>query len=245
MSIKKNIKLTLGYLFYYGLYKYIKPKGNRVLIYHAFGSKLEHDTYGISIDLDLFEQHLNYIKSNYIVVPISNANCGKFKNTVSISIDDGYKDNLLAAEKLEKEKIPYIIYISTGKIDTPGYLTRDDISMLSKSKFCTIGSHTVSHIHLAGATLLEKQFEILNSKEQLEEIVGKPVLHFSYPYGSYDEISEELAKKTYKYIATSHIGFNSTSTNLKKIKRIEIVASDSVCDVQRKIKGFYDYLGIR
>lgn len=245
MNIKKIVKSVLGSVFYLGLYKYIKPKGNRVLIYHAFGSKLTHDTYGISIQLDLFKRHIEFLSDTYKMIEVEKiseyANC----NTVSISIDDGYKDNMLAANIMDEVGIPYVIYISTGMIGNPGYLNEEDIRKLNKSKFCTIGSHTVNHVHLTDVSYQDKKSEIVNSKNRLQKILGEEIKHFSYPYGSYDKDCEDIANKTYKYVATSHVGINTTKGSSFKIKRTEVIASDDTHELMRKVEGFYDYLGFR
>ena len=68
--IKKNIKDVLGSI-YYNFYKKNRINyGNRCLIYHAFGSKLEHDSYGISISMKHFKEHIKYITDNYEICKI-------------------------------------------------------------------------------------------------------------------------------------------------------------------------------
>ena len=65
MNIKKLIKKTIGY-FYYNFYlKYQKNYGNRIILYHSIGTKLEHDNYGISISKKKFIEHIRYLKKNY------------------------------------------------------------------------------------------------------------------------------------------------------------------------------------
>ena len=63
MNLKRVIKNVMGEVYYNGYYRYLKPNGNRTLIYHAFGSKLNHDSYGISINPKLFEEHLKFLKN--------------------------------------------------------------------------------------------------------------------------------------------------------------------------------------
>jgi len=46
----------------------------------------------------------------------------------------------------------------------------------------TIGAHTLSHPNLAHVTQKQAEEEIVGSKTRLEEKVGGPVLHFSYPH---------------------------------------------------------------
>jgi hypothetical protein len=57
---KNKLKDTLGFLYYNSYLKYFQNIGNRALIYHAFGSKLKHDTYGMSVDIHKFEEQIKF-----------------------------------------------------------------------------------------------------------------------------------------------------------------------------------------
>ncbi|MCT7626124.1 polysaccharide deacetylase family protein [Aliarcobacter butzleri] len=244
MNFKKIIKNIVGEIYYNGYYKYIKPKGNRILIYHAFGSKLKHDSYGISINPKLFEEHLKFLKNNYKLLPLNHDTLdNKFDtNSVSITIDDGYKDNLVAVELMEKYQIPYTIYISTGLIDKEQYLTTQDLEDIAKLDLCTLGTHSVNHVHLSRLNKDEQYKELYDSKLFLENIIGKKVIDFSYPYGDYNDSSKNIADELYEIIATSHIGINTINCDKKMLKRIEIIASDNVQSLRKKIDGYYDFL---
>ena len=87
-KLYKNLaKEILGQV-YFNIYKrYLSDNGNRTLIYHAFGSKLDHDTYGISINLNLFKSHMLYLKDNYSFNNIGNNN---YNNSISVSIYINY-----------------------------------------------------------------------------------------------------------------------------------------------------------
>lgn len=61
MNFKRGGKAIIGEIYYNGYYRY-KTTKNRILIYHAFGSKLKHDSYGISINPKKFEEHLKFLK---------------------------------------------------------------------------------------------------------------------------------------------------------------------------------------
>ncbi|MCG3701759.1 polysaccharide deacetylase family protein [Aliarcobacter butzleri] len=244
MSLKKVIKNTIGEIYYNGYYKYIKPNGNRILIYHAFGSKLKHDSYGISINPKLFEEHLKFLKDNYKLLPLNhNTLDNKLDiDSITITIDDGYKDNLVAVELMEKYQIPYTIYISTGLISKEQYLTTQDLEDISKLCLCTLGTHSVNHVHLSRLNKNEQYKELYDSKLFLENIIGKKVIDFSYPYGDYNDSSKNIADELYEIIATSHIGINTINCDKKMLKRIEIIASDNVQSLRKKIDGYYDFL---
>jgi len=68
-------------------------------------------------------------------------------------------------------------------------LTGNEITQLAAGELIEIGAHTVTHAYLSSLTADAQQSEILDSQTQLEQIIGKPVKTFSYPFGtraSYD-----------------------------------------------------------
>lgn len=66
-------------------------------------------------------------------------------------------------------------------------LSKEELISLGQSKQIEIGAHTVTHSLLTAHPVSLQQKEVLQSKKQLEEILGLPVNHFSYPYGDYGE----------------------------------------------------------
>lgn len=243
MNLKKNLKSLLAECYYNGFYRYTKPTGNRILIYHAFGTKLPHDSYGISIQPNLFEEQIKYIKERFSVMPITASTFGtSVGDTVSITIDDGYKDTLIAAEILHKHNLPFTLYISTGLTNKPGYLNRSDLQNLSNLSLCTLGTHGVHHKSLSKLSVTEQEYEIIGSKKSLEDYVSQEIDNFSYPYGDYNLQAKKIADNTYTFISTSHIGINKPNCDTKLLKRIEIVANDNLHELNKKILGYYDYL---
>lgn len=71
-------------------------------------------------------------------------------------------------------------------------LTGPELKAMAREPLITFGAHTISHCDLAGRTRAEQQAEIAGSKEELEKIIGRPVEHFSYPYGSCNDDSAAL-----------------------------------------------------
>ena len=70
-------------------------------------------------------------------------------------------------------------------------LTWEQIIELSKDPLCTIGSHTMSHCRLTITDSVSLQYELGESKNLLEQHIGKPVTHLSYPYGWKSDVSAE------------------------------------------------------
>lgn len=62
-------------------------------------------------------------------------------------------------------------------------LSLDQLKELARHPLVTIGGHTTSHPNLAQLPEAEARREIVDNKEFLEPLVGKPVEHFAYPFG--------------------------------------------------------------
>jgi len=248
MSIKQTIKYIIGFIYYNVYRRYQTSVGNRIVLYHSIGSKLDHDTYGIAITKEKFTEHILYLKNHYEIIPIDeNYQDNLDRKTLSITFDDGYKDNIYALEICEKYNIPFTLYITTGFIGQENYLTAEDIKRFAKSQFCILGTHSVTHPHLDTLSYDEQYKELEESKKVLEDIVEYKITHFSYPHGSYDKHTLIILDKLgYNAVGSSHIGLNTKDNiDIKKIKRIEIIASDSINSLREKIDGYYDYLMIK
>lgn len=62
-------------------------------------------------------------------------------------------------------------------------LTEDELRFLANSRWVTIGAHTVTHPQLSTLSEDEQRYEIVESKRQLEKLIGKRVKVFAYPFG--------------------------------------------------------------
>ncbi len=82
-------------------------------------------------------------------------------------------------------------------------LSWDELKDFAADPLVTIGGHTVNHFALAKLSSEEAKREMANGIRRLEDVLGQPVHHFSYPYGSADaagprefELARELGMKT-------------------------------------------------
>ncbi len=236
--LKNIIRDNLG-LIYYNAYKRFLKKGNRCLIYHAFGSKIEHDTYGISININKFKDHIKYLTDNF---PIANYNDFNNEISISLSIDDGYEDTNKAIDILIEYKFPFSLFITSGNINKKGYLCKNDIINISKIENSNIGTHGAHHVKLGTVDNITQYEELKASKDMLEDILGQEVLSLSYPHGSYNLDTLDIVKQLgYKWAACSQKGFNRKDTNRYLLNRSEIISSDTPKDLLKKIEGYYDY----
>lgn len=69
-------------------------------------------------------------------------------------------------------------------------MTSDEVREMADCGF-TIASHTRTHCSLAGVSASVRVDEIVGSRSELEDLVGKRVDLFAYPFGHYDRDARE------------------------------------------------------
>jgi peptidoglycan/xylan/chitin deacetylase (PgdA/CDA1 family) len=77
-------------------------------------------------------------------------------------------------------------------------MTWAELADLATDPLCTIGAHTVNHYSLAKLDAARCFEEMASGKQGLEDRLGRPVRHMSYPYGSAADCGPrefELAKE--------------------------------------------------
>ena len=74
-------------------------------------------------------------------------------------------------------------------------LAKDQLTRLGDEPLVGIGAHTVGHGCLADMDTDAQWTEIQRSRSELESLVGKPVMAFSYPNGSYSKETPELVRQ--------------------------------------------------
>jgi len=99
-------------------------------------------------------------------------------------------------------------------------LSWDMIKEMSNSRYCTIAAHTMNHKTLNILPFEQLDKEIVQSKKELEEHIGKKVRHFAYPFGTFSEVGNrevDFIKKCEFYTACYSFGGGITRTNKKKL----------------------------
>ena len=134
------------------------------------------------------------------------------ERSVMITFDDTSLEHFtIAKPEMEKYGFRGVFYIMTIAIGRPNYMSRDQIKQLADDGHI-IGSHTWDH-HRVDKYKYENTIEergvkkvvndwdqqLAKTKKLLEEITGKPVEHFAYPFGIWSkEGIPEIEKRGYK-----------------------------------------------
>ncbi len=83
-----------------------------------------------------------------------------------------------------------------------------------------IGSHTCTHPYLTRIPLPRAREEIAASKKKLEDLFGRPIRHFCYPYGDYDPSIADLVREAgYATACTTKAGLNTPETRPYELLR--------------------------
>jgi peptidoglycan/xylan/chitin deacetylase (PgdA/CDA1 family) len=144
--------------------------------------------------------------------------------SVAITFDDGCEtDLLLAAPILRETKNNATFYVTAGFLGWPGYLSPAQLRELSGLGF-EIGCHSMTHAYLNDLDESGLRREIVEAKRRIEDIIGKPVEHFSCPGGRCDDRAVEVARNAgYRSMANSRVGANSISTDQFQLARVAIL----------------------
>ena len=94
---------------------------------------------------------------------------------------------------LVKYQAPFTLFITSGFMAKDGYLTEKQVLELAKDPLCTIGGHTVTHKKMRYNR--DSFDELKESKERLENLIGKTVYCFAYPFGRQSTVSRRNIKE--------------------------------------------------
>jgi peptidoglycan/xylan/chitin deacetylase (PgdA/CDA1 family) len=105
---------------------------------------------------------------------------------IALTFDDGYEDAFTAAlPVLQRYGMSATFYIVSGFVGQPGYMNWEQLGALRDAGM-EIGAHTVNHYDLRSLDWATADYEIAQSKADLEQRLGLAVTSFCYPTGLYD-----------------------------------------------------------
>ncbi|WP_416828883.1 polysaccharide deacetylase family protein [Ectobacillus polymachus] len=181
------------------------------LMYHGIDEYHGQGLRGLFVSPSTFEAHMKYLKDNgYTLLTFEHWNdINKVNKPIFITFDDGMKDNLNAFYIFKKLKDDHFTPTATAFVISsffgkPGYLSAEEIKMMSDSGIFSIQSHTVDHANLPYVPNAEQ--ELKDSRDKIAEVTGKPVISLAYPVGYYNDHVVELTKKYYEYAVTTKKG---------------------------------------
>jgi peptidoglycan/xylan/chitin deacetylase (PgdA/CDA1 family) len=166
------------------------------------------------------------------------------RNTVVLQFDDGYEDNYkYAFPILKKYGFPATIFLISDKVNTPDFLTWDEIKEMEKNGI-SFGAHTRHHVYLPMQSMAQAQDEITGSKKMIEDRLGHSIDYFSYPSGGFTVDIKHLVRDAgYKAAVTTNRGKDRFNVDLYELKRIHMNNTDdrfSGLIMWFKLSGYYN-----
>ncbi|MEE4236718.1 MAG: polysaccharide deacetylase family protein [Anderseniella sp.] len=170
------------------------------------------------------------------------------EKSLHVTFDDGFVGVLEhALPTLKEHAIPATLFALPQRMGMTndwmlerGFPRRALISMtqlrLLADEGVTIGSHTCTHVRLTdvGPDIAAK--EIADSKHELEDILGKEVSHFAYPYGLFNQAVRDLVVQAgYRSACSTRSGFNRPGEDPFLIRRIDISGMDKLWQFRQKL----------
>ena len=196
------------------------------LMYHRFEENKYPST---NIRILDFKRHLEIIQKNNIkfINPRnfkSELTNNKKQRKILLTIDDGFLSFYKNAWPiLKKEKIPFILFISTREVGTFNYMTWEQIKEVSKENFVEIGNHSHTHEYLVDESNAVIKADIQKSINIFKEKLGKNSNFFSYPFGEYSIRFKNIIKSFgFKYAFGQHSGVIDETKDFYELPRFPI-----------------------
>jgi peptidoglycan/xylan/chitin deacetylase (PgdA/CDA1 family) len=186
-----------------------------------------------------FRAQLQWLKSEgWQGMRVSQALETPHEKAVEITFDDGAETDLIAAAQVLKDAgFQATFYITVGFLGKRGYMSASQLRALSSLEF-EIGCHSMTHAYLSDLDSAGLRREVVEAKQELEQILSLPVAHFSCPGGRYDGRTRQLAREAgYRSVATSQPHLNGPSSDSFALGRVAIMRDTTLPEFQRLCRG--------
>jgi len=204
---------------------YSEDRGILSLMYHRFDENKYPST---NIQMDVFKQQIKIIRNlKYNFYDPQDLE-KKFYTTriekkILITIDDAFSSFYeIAWPYLKKEKIPFILFVSTEAVGKNGYMTWDQIKEIEKEATVYIGNHSHTHNYLVGL----KNEDFINDIDTASSIFNKKLgynpIFFSYPFGEYSAFIKKYISKNFKFSFGQHSGVIDKNKDRHELPRFPI-----------------------
>jgi len=259
-----DLLLILFSLKYAWWYPRKDMKKTRIMMYHMISDQLESTKKsGLRVSPYMFERHLKYFKDNgWKFIKMSELQLYENDNkVVAITFDDGYLDNYTnALPLLKKYNACATLYLvidrhkndwsvkknpkhNTGVLTNEEKLSDDHIKEMLDSGVFELGGHTITHPFLPNTLTDDKQYEMIECKNILENTFNTKVSSFAYPFGIYNDDDVEIIKSSsFESAVTTDEGVANYDLPFE-LKRIKASGKDNFFAFKLRVqKGFRGFI---
>ncbi len=236
------------------------PLNSLVLLYHRMGSPFVRSIVrGQYVFPRVFRWQLNaFLTRQYHPGRLAELvkDPGQHTGQFAVTFDDGFTSMArLACPILLEMQIPatlYIVVAGIGKTNVwdqregdcaETMCTAAEVRELAELGF-EIGSHSMNHPRLTRLTDAELRAEIVDSKKALEDLLGRPVLSFSYPYGDQDaRVRQVVAEAGYATATATTLCSVTAATDPLAIPRVNMRWNTFGPELTHKLRRAYQAAG--
>lgn len=176
-----------------------------ILMYHRVAEEAENP---LCVTPRRFAEQMTWLKRHglrgvAVSTLVDAMRADRHRGLVGITFDDGYVNLVEAAlPELLHHGFSATMFICSGLLgvsanwdDVPPWplMSADQVKELAASGM-EIGSHTSTHLRMAGADAEQLKAEVNESRTSLGELVGAPIRGFAYPYGSMDKAAQHAVR---------------------------------------------------
>ena len=164
---------------------------------------------------------------------------------VVLTFDDGRAGVLRhAAPALERSRVPATVYVVTDWLDGreipdgerySEFVGWGDLPEL-RAAGIRVGSHSVSHRTLKRLPPAEVECELRDSRRVLEDKLGEPILHFSFPRGRTRRAVERRVRRAgYRSAVATGQSWNGRFARIFHLQRLRVDGRESLDDFARML----------
>lgn len=177
-------------------------------MYHSISPSPEPDLHRLRVHPAQLDRHLRLLRRLGLRgVPLAELlaahDRGESAGLVGLTFDDGYTDFLqYAAPVLARHGMTGTLYVVAGRLgghntwDSGPRLDLVDADQVRRVAAIghEVGSHTLTHVRLAGADRTTVTREVAGSRAVLQDVLQADVPGFCYPWGSFDTAAAEAVR---------------------------------------------------
>jgi peptidoglycan/xylan/chitin deacetylase (PgdA/CDA1 family) len=227
--------------------------GVRILGYH----RIARDGHDLSVAPEAFRAQMEHLREaglepvrldralDLLGAPVAG-------RRVCVTFDDAYRDNLEEAGPVLRElDVPATIFVPTAIVDgtasytwyddPPPALSWDEIAGWAAEGLVDFQSHTRTHPLLPHVDDDRAREEIVQSRRELEERLGREVTSLCYPAGLWGERDARLVREAgYRAGVTTDPGVNPGGGPMDRLRRTLVYWKDGPFEFAAKVAGHLD-----
>lgn len=236
----------------------------RILMYHMVSEHKKGAKFNkLRVTPDNFEKQISWLaKNGWSFVTMrelfnQEEHEANHSKCIALTFDDGFEDNYTNAfpilKKYHAKATLYLVvdrhnrdwstykkaHHNSGELMHEPKLNDEQVHEMVASGVFELGGHTTTHANLATLSADDKQAEIADCRQQLEQTFNTQVTSFAYPFGIYSPNDPALvATLGYKSAVTTVEGIDTElKANAHELKRIKISGKDSLRIFKRRLNS--------